>query len=354
MQVGGTNLLLDTDAPSLAKVAAEYDRYTTSPVDGDNAVAEFAPIENSPCGTKNLFRVKIITAQPNSGTTVAGLLFYNHVGTMPLGINFIPGEQYTMSCYARKTSGAPKINMTMWGLTAWVWHDVPEAWTKFSLTFKATEAFNTTTTAWAVFGAHKSYVGTLEMTGFKIERGNKATDWTPAPEDTQVQIDGVVSDVAGQEVILNSQESRISNLELNNDSIEASVSKLETTTLTTLDGIKTTVSKLEEKAGLAITEEDVTIAIESKLENADGIFITGTDYGFSADGLRVAKDGQAMESLLDNSGLEVSRSGEAILTADDTGVNALNLTARQYLIVGNHARFENYGTGRTACFWIGG
>lgn len=193
---------------------------------------------------------------------------------------------------------------------------------------------------------------TLTYRHMMVERGTKATDWTPAPEDTQVQIDGVVSDVAGQEVILNSQESRISNLELNNDSIEASVSRLESTTQTTLDGIETTISELEKKAGLAITEEDVTIAIESKLENADGIFITGTDYGFSADGLRIAKDGQAMESLLDNSGLEVTRSGEAILTADDTGVNALNLTARQYLIVGDHARFENYETGRTACFWI--
>ena len=193
---------------------------------------------------------------------------------------------------------------------------------------------------------------TLTYRHMMVERGTKATDWTPAPEDTQAQIDGVVSDVAGQEVILNSQESRISNLELNNDSIEASVSRLESTTQTTLDGIETTISELEKKAGLAITEEDVTIAIESKLENADGIFITGTDYGFSADGLRIAKDGQAMESLLDNSGLEVTRSGEAILTADDTGVNALNLTARQYLIVGDHARFENYETGRTACFWI--
>lgn len=352
LSIGGTNLLLDTDAPGIEKVSAEYDRYITSPVDGVNAVAEFATIKNSPCGTRNLFRVKIITARPNSGTKVAGLRFYNHTGPMPLGINFIPGEQYTMSCYARKTSGAPKINMTMWGLTAWGWRDIPEEWTKFSLTFTATEAFNTTKTAWAVFSAHKSYVGTLEMTGFKIEKGNKATDWTPAPEDTQVQIDGVVSDVAGQQVIITSQESRISNLELNNESIEASVSRLESTTQTTLDGIETTISELEKKAGLAITEEDVTIAIESKLQNADGIFITGTDYGFSADGLKIAKDGQAMENLLDNSGLEVTRSGEAILTADDTGVNALNLTARQYLIVGNHARFENYGTGRTACFWI--
>ena len=33
---------------------------------------------------------------------------------------------------------------------------------------------------------------------------------------------------------------------------------------------------------------------------------------------------------------------EAILTADDEGVDALNLTARQYLIVGQNSRFEDY------------
>ena len=80
------------------------------------------------------------------------------------------------------------MNMTMWGLTAWGWQDAPGEWTKFSLTFTAKEEFNTKTSAWAVFSAHKSYVGTLEMTGFKIERGNKATDWTPAPEDSWVEM----------------------------------------------------------------------------------------------------------------------------------------------------------------------
>lgn len=354
LDVGGTNLLLDTDAPSLTKVAADYDRYMTSPVDGENAAAEFAQIENSPCGTQNLFRVKIITAQPNSGTTVAGLRFYNHTGPMPLGISFIPGEQYTMSCYARTTSGAPKINMTMWGLTAWGWQDVPEEWTKFSLTFKATEDFNSKTSAWAVFSAHKSYVGTLEMTGFKIERGNKATDWTPATEDTQSQIDGVVSDVSDKGLIIASQESRISGLELTNQSITASVEKVKKETETTLGGVTKNIEELQQKASLAITEKGVDIAIKNKLQNADGIFITGTDYGFSADGLKVAKDGEEMNSMLNNEGFKVKRSLVDILTANYNGVDALNLSARQYLIVGENARFEDYETGRTACFWIGG
>lgn len=53
----------------------------------------------------------------------------------------------------------------------------------------------------------------------------------------------------------------------------------------------------------------------------------------------------------------VTRSEEEILTANNEGVNAINLTARQYLIIGKNSRIEDYTNGtdgnRTACFYIG-
>ena len=46
-----------------------------------------------------------------------------------------------------------------------------------------------------------------------------------------------------------------------------------------------------------------------------------------------------------------------LMPVDTNGVDAINLTARQYLIVGSNSRFENYDNGidshRTACFYIG-
>ena len=64
--------------------------------------------------------------------------------------------------------------------------------------------------------------------------------------------------------------------------------------------------------------------------------------------------------MVNNEGIRVSRisggSEDAVLTADADGVNAMNLTARQYLIVGDYCRFETYDNGtdsnRTACFQI--
>jgi hypothetical protein len=42
-----------------------------------------------------------------------------------------------------------------------------------------------------------------------------------------------------------------------------------------------------------------------------------------------------------------------LLTANHNGVEAKDLHARTYLIVGGKSRFENYGSDRTGCFWIG-
>ena len=94
------------------------------------------------------------------------------------------------------------------------------------------------------------------------------------------------------------------------------------------------------------------------LEDANGIHISGTKHTLNEDGLAIEKEGESMKSLLNNTGLKVSRrTGESytpVLTANDEGVIALNLKAEQYLNVGKNARFEDYGTGRTACFWVGG
>lgn len=57
---------------------------------------------------------------------------------------------------------------------------------------------------------------------------------------------------------------------------------------------------------------------------------------------------------IDEDGMSIMKNSEEVLTADNTGVNAINLTAHQYLIIGKNSRFEDYQNKRTACFWIGG
>jgi len=50
----------------------------------------------------------------------------------------------------------------------------------------------------------------------------------------------------------------------------------------------------------------------------------------------------------------VYQNSQEVLTANNKGVDAKNLHATTYLIVGTSSRFEDYGYDRTGCFWIGG
>lgn len=184
--VKGRNLLLDTDAPSLAKVAAEYDRRFSPSVDGVDISGVIILSEESPCQTKNIVRIDV--KNEDMSQISAGIIFYNTAKENRAGINYNPGEQYTMSCYARKVSGEPQFSFAINGLAEFRWRTITEEWSQYSLTFTATDEFNTSTVAWAIFRAHTHHIGTLEMTGFKIERGNIATPWTPAPEDSWVEM----------------------------------------------------------------------------------------------------------------------------------------------------------------------
>lgn len=136
--------------------------------------------------------------------------------------------------------------------------------------------------------------------------------------------------------------------------------------LTVVDG------KIESKIGdvneamtkIAQTADslDVRIHFLEERGNEATEVTTTTGYTFNAHGLTIYRSDSDIKNVLNNEGMYVSRiTGSVtdnILTADTNGVDAINLTARQYLIVGANSRFEDYSNGtdgkRTACFYIGG
>lgn len=115
--------------------------------------------------------------------------------------------------------------------------------------------------------------------------------------------------------------------------------------------IKTKMSQVEQ------TAEDVQIRIASvENDGASKVRTKETGYTFDDEGLKITKADQEMENILDNTGMYVRRLGEVILQANNNGVVATDVTVHNYLVVGNHARFEDYSDGsdgkRTACFWL--
>ncbi len=115
-----------------------------------------------------------------------------------------------------------------------------------------------------------------------------------------------------------------------------------------ITGVKEELTAVKQTAG------EIKISVEKIAGEGATKIKTGMGYTFDDNGLQIARKGQQMKNLLDNTGMYVTRSGQTILQANDKGVEAADVTVRNYLIVGDHARFEDYAAGRTACFWLEG
>jgi hypothetical protein len=147
-------------------------------------------------------------------------------------------------------------------------------------------------------------------------------------------------------------KSAISTLQLNTDGINASVERLERGLAESNEQTNNELQALSQRVDLSMSSEDVQIQINSAMEQGVSKVETSTGFTFDENGLHISKTDSEMESTLDEDGLEVRHNGTEVLSAKSDGVNALNLTARQYFIIGG-SRFEAYGN-RTGCFWVGG
>lgn len=112
----------------------------------------------------------------------------------------------------------------------------------------------------------------------------------------------------------------------------------------------------QQLASITAQAAGINITIQQILTNGVDKVKTSMGYTFDDEGLKIRKEGRQMENLLDNTGMYVKRSGEVILQANDEGVVATDVTVNNYLIMGSHARFEDYSDGtdsnRTACYFI--
>lgn len=120
------------------------------------------------------------------------------------------------------------------------------------------------------------------------------------------------------------------------------------------DKVDVAMSQVESATTLMRDTEKLVFEV---IENGVDKVETKTGYRLDSEGLTITKSGEEMANVIDNTGMYVKRGTDDILTANHKGVDAVNLHAKTYLIVGaddGRSRFEDYGTDRTGCFWIGG
>ena len=124
-----------------------------------------------------------------------------------------------------------------------------------------------------------------------------------------------------------------------------------------IKGVNDELATLSKQVGLTMTSEGIKAEI-TKIINDNGVSsVVNTIGSFNEDGLTISKTDSEISTTISEDGMIVSKNEDAVLTADNEGVKAVDLHAKTYLIIGSddgRSRFEDYGTNRTACFWIGG
>ena len=151
----------------------------------------------------------------------------------------------------------------------------------------------------------------------------------------------------------------LASLQLNTESINATVSSIKEATEGAIEGLNEEVATLTTKmAELKLTDEEALLTFKEEIKQ-EGVekLETSTGISLNSEGLRVSKSNSEIETQITEDGVRVEREGTEVLTANNEGVKAEDLHATTFLIIGNNSRFEDYekdGNSYTACFWVGG
>lgn len=222
--------------------------------------------------------------------------------------------------------------------------------------------------------AEKEYI-TLSSTepvpeqdfAIKLEKGNKATDWTPAPEDMVEFIDNTAARI----------EEQVSELTVSLDGITSKVSTVETE----IDGLRehteTWIQQTSSELSVQITdslsslEEDLIQRFQSNIEaTAEDLLLTFTGFQDSLEGL--SEDIAYFQTTfrLSSEGLEIGRAEDPFklfLTNNrmsflDSGTEVAYVSDRKMFIteaeitnsfkVGSHL-IERYSNEITLVRWVG-
>lgn len=317
LKIGGNNLLLNTESVS------QYDQDICNWTFGDQ-------------NTVTTNELDLDTDSRHYVTTGGGSM-NNGVGSAITGIQFIQEEEYTFSCDIKGTYGTDvtkfggkifytNVDGEQWvstGETDWKEDISSSEFRRLSFTFTIPNDFDEEENRVII----NIYGQTMDIyvKRFKLEKGNKPTDWSPSPEDTlDVAIEALGLSQSNEERISDSESSitllqdSISSLVTDENgnsmmtqtpdgwrfdisSIMSSINEAQNTieeqggniaglnnTISNLDSL---VNDLAEKTAYIImaTDDEGNPCIElGKEDNPFKLRITNSSIDFMQDGLKIA------------------------------------------------------------------
>ncbi len=179
VQIGGRNLLRGTGSPSTVSPINYEGWFVTS---GGNGVGSIETIADSPVpAVTRAFRI--------TGNTSGNRDFAQKNKTLESDFT----GPYRFSAWVRGVGGSVNALIRSWNITtekaafSKTINGIGTDWTYIDFEFvpsgNSTKLGDLIDARFGITGA-----GSIEYVAPKLERGNKATDWTPAPEDVDVDI----------------------------------------------------------------------------------------------------------------------------------------------------------------------
>lgn len=299
-----------------------------------NAAAAKDSVDNLQIGGRNLIKKSNVECK-SSG--------YKIVTYKPTSY-LVAGETYAMSLCVTPAENVTKLIPYVSGAYTPLVTLVPNGTTKqiISATFTAsyydgrTPEDNPAYGNIDIFRLPNNGTVTSETTihWIKVEKGNKPTDWTPAPEDVDNKIDSTADDL---ELSIASQSASITNdvhgIVLN--ALEDYVEKDEYNTY-----------KSSTKSQLEVLSDQIEMnftSTNSSIETVDGKVDTKfeelTKYiRFSTDGIEIGKDENSLKLKLDNDMIQFTKNGIPIGWWDGNDFHTGNIVVE----VNERAQFGNF------------
>lgn len=215
----------------------------------------------------------------------------------------------------------------------------------------------------------ESYILERKLYGIQSLRDEYEARGKEKVEDLDISLDEEIKQLKGKSNVLTrtieETKSEVSNLEESTSSmvqqtsseLNASIKSLEDNMKSSDDATSAELEVIRKQLDVSVTSDELSLEFQKERESGADKVLTSTGYSFDENGMKISKSDSEMATMITDNGMTVSRSGEDVLTANSEGVDAYNLHAKTYLIIGNTSRFEDYynedGELRTGCFWIG-
>lgn len=169
-------------------------------------------------------------------------------------------------------------------------------------------------------------------------------------------VESLIDDTNAINETMQTVHDSLSELAIENGLIKANISNVESNINSVTGELESTKSEIAE---MKLTSNQLNIQLESINYNGVSKVVTETGFTFDRQGMTVDSTDSPTKTQVTPDGMTVytknADGGQSeVLEATSEGVDATNLHAKTYLIIGGRSRFENYGSNRTGCFWIGG